>query len=209
MPDVAITYPLAFPIRRTTNFSFALAPTVAVTKSPFSGSSQVLDWGNEPWMVSFDAIPVGKAEWGQLTAFVSALRGRAGTTLIGPRQAVRPRGTCNTAGVTVATGGAAAKARALPLAGLGSGKTLLQGDFLQLGSGDTSRVHMVVQDATADGSGNATISIEPPLRSSYLAGAAVTLIEPKCIMRSETNIMSGQLQLGRTMPISFSFAEAL
>jgi len=206
---VAITYPLAFPIQRTANFSLGLTPTVAVARSIFSGAQQVYDWGNSPWSCSFEAIARGRAEWGTLTAFVGALRGQYGTVLIGPRHAVRPRGTTNTTGVTVATGGAAALARAVNLSGLGAAKTLLQGDFLQLGTGSAARLHMVTEDATADGSGNATVSIEPALRAAYLAGAAVTLLEPKVVMRSDVNLSTIGPPTGGTISVAFAFSEAL
>lgn len=206
---MTISYPLTFPIQRTANFSFAMTPTVAVTKSVFTGTQQVYDWGNTPWSAAFDAIARGRAEWSALAAFVAKMRGQFGTVLIGPRHAVRPAGTCNTTGVTVGTGGAAALARALPLAGLGASKTLLAGDFIQLGSGSTARLHMVTEDATANGSGNATVSIEPPLRAAYLAGAAVTLIEPKVVMRSDVNLATIGPPNGGTISVSFSFSEAL
>jgi len=50
--------------------------------------------------------------------------------------------------------------------------TLKAGDFVKFG-GD-SKVYMVVSDATADGSNEATLTIEPPLRSALSDNASVT-----------------------------------
>ena len=50
--------------------------------------------------------------------------------------------------------------------------TLKAGDFVKFG-GD-SKVYMVVADATADGSNEATLTIEPPLRSALSDNASVT-----------------------------------
>lgn len=50
--------------------------------------------------------------------------------------------------------------------------TLKAGDFVKFG-GDT-KVYMVVSDATADGSNEATLTIEPPLRSALADNASVT-----------------------------------
>jgi len=50
--------------------------------------------------------------------------------------------------------------------------TLKAGDFVKFG-GDT-KVYMVVADVTADGSNEATLTIEPPLRSALSDNASVT-----------------------------------
>lgn len=206
---MAISYPLTLPAFRSRNFTFGLTPTVAVSVSPFTGQQQVYEWPNVTWQASFDVVASGRTEWSQLTAFMTSLRGRLGTVLIYPYQGVRPRGTINTSGVTVATGGAAAQARALNLSGVGATKTLLAGDFLQLGTAGTSRLHMVVENATADGSGNATVTIEPPLRVAYSAGAAVTLLKPSALMRSVVNEGASTVELGGVITASFAFTEAL
>ena len=50
--------------------------------------------------------------------------------------------------------------------------TIKAGDFVKFG-GDT-KVYMVVADATADVSNEATLTIEPPLRSALANDASVT-----------------------------------
>ena len=50
--------------------------------------------------------------------------------------------------------------------------TIKAGDFVKF-AGD-SKVYMVVSDATADGSNEATLTIEPPLRNDLSDNAAVT-----------------------------------
>lgn len=206
---MALSYPLTLPAFRARNFTLGITPTVAVSASPFSGVQQVYEWPNVTWRASFDVVAKGRTEWAVLQAFIASLRGRFGTVLIYPYQGVRPRGTTNTAGVTVATGGAAAQARSINLSGMGAGRTLLAGDFLQLGSGATTRLHQVVESATADGSGNATVTIEPPLRTSYSAAAAVTLLKPCTLMRSVSNDGASTVELGGVITASFSFSEAL
>jgi hypothetical protein len=206
---MAISYPLTLPAFRARNFTLGITPTVAVSASPFTGQQQVYEWPNVTWRASFDVVAKGRAEWSQLTAFMTSLRGRLGTVLIYPYQGVRPRGTTNTSGVTVATGGAAAQARAINLSGMGAARTLLAGDFLQLGTGATARLHMVVENATADGSGNATVTIEPPLRVAYSSGAAVTLVKPATVMRSVSNDGASTVDLGGIITASFAFSEAL
>lgn len=62
-------------------------------------------------------------------------------------------------------------------------KTLLQGDLLGLGSGTTQQVVMVTADATSNGSGVISVSTEPPLRTAFAGGAAVTWDKPKALFR--------------------------
>ena len=206
---MAISYPLTLPAFRARNFTLGITPVVAVSASPFTGQQQVYEWPGVTWRASFDVIAKGRAEWSVLNTFIASLRGRLGTVLIYPYQGVRPRGTTLTSGVTVATGGAAAQARSLNLSGMGSGRTLLAGDFLQLGTGSTARLHQVVENATADGSGNATVTVEPPLRTSYSSGSAVTLIKPCTLMRSVSNDGASTVDMGGLLTASFSFSEVL
>ena len=183
-----ITYPLALPTSaglRLTGLSGPFIQTIAaVTRSPFTGAQQVQEWSSA-WQVSLDLLALRVSDVAVLTAWVASMRGRVGTALVGPMIYARPRGTANTAGVL--TGTAAARARTLPVTGLGAGKTLLSGDFLQLGSGATARLHQLVATATADGAGAATLDIEPPLRAAVTSGGAVILIAPKGVFRLTSN----------------------
>lgn len=52
--------------------------------------------------------------------------------------------------------------------------TLLAGDWLQVGAGLTGQLVKVVVDATANGSGVISVTVEPPLRTAYSGGTAVT-----------------------------------
>lgn len=62
-------------------------------------------------------------------------------------------------------------------------KTLVQGDMLGVGSGITQQVVMVVADATANASGNVTVTVEPSLRNAFAASASVTWDKPKALFR--------------------------
>lgn len=207
---MAITFPLAFPVcRYSGSYQFGITPTVAVSSSPFSGEQQVYEWSAAPWQASFEVIVRSPEHRAAMMSFIASMRGRRGTVLLGPRHASRPRGTANTSGVTVGSGGGTTGGRTLPLAGLGAAATLLAGDFLQISSGANSRLHCIVENATADGSGNATVTIEAPLRADYASGVAVTLTSPKGVFRSTTNEFLTYMQMGGVLTASFSFIEAL
>jgi len=57
------------------------------------------------------------------------------------------------------------------------------GDYFQLGSGSSARLHMVTADATSNGSGEATLDIWPPLRASPADNAGLTIASPKGVFR--------------------------
>lgn len=88
-----------------------------------------------------------------------------------------PRGTCNLSGVTL---GASASqfATSVTLAGCGSGKTLLRGDWIGFANGQLCRV---AADATASGGGSMSVQIRHALRSDLSNGSAVTLNKPTAI----------------------------
>ncbi len=56
---------------------------------------------------------------------------------------------------------------------------MLAGDWLQLGTGNTSRLYKVMADANSDASGNATLTLWPKLRSSPADNDAITVSSPK------------------------------
>jgi hypothetical protein len=64
---------------------------------------------------------------------------------------------------------------------------LKAGDYIQLGSAGTSRLHKVLQDVNSDGSGNVTLDIWPHLRSSPADNATVIISNPKGIFRLASN----------------------
>ena len=84
--------------------------------------------------------------------------------------------------MTLAATAQGATSLALSAAGQAAA-TLVSGDYLGFGSGLTQQVVMVVANATADGSGNITVTIEPPLRNAFVAGSAVTWNYPCALFR--------------------------
>jgi hypothetical protein len=67
-----------------------------------------------------------------------------------------------------------------------AGKTLLKGDLIGVGSALTQQVVRIDADATADASGNITVSISTPLRNAFTAGASVIWDKPKALFRQKT-----------------------
>jgi hypothetical protein len=79
------------------------------------------------------------------------------------------------AGITVK--GASQTGNSLVVWGFGESLSnrLKAGDYIQLGSGSSSRLHMITQDTASDFTGKATLSLWPALRSSPADAAALTV----------------------------------
>jgi hypothetical protein len=82
--------------------------------------------------------------------------------------------------------------------------TLLAGDYIQLGSGSTAKLHQVLLDQ--DGNGN--LEIWPALRSNYTS-ATVTFNAPKGVFRLSNNVTSWSINNASTYGISFEAVEAV
>jgi hypothetical protein len=60
---------------------------------------------------------------------------------------------------------------------------LKRGDYLHFDSGYGRELKIVTADANSNASGQATLSIMPPIRTAPVDNAAITLQSPNCIMR--------------------------
>ena len=81
------------------------------------------------------------------------------------------------------------------------------GDLVKF-AGDT-KVYMVVSDVTADGSNEATLTIEPPLRSAISDNAAVTYDGVEFTVRLTSDIQQFTTDNLDTFRYEVDFIEAL
>ena len=156
-------------------------------ESPLNHTSQFLELPGARWKAEYALPPMSRALAATWVAFLVALRGRAGQFYgfdpsVHPR---RPRGSALSAGsLQVAganqTGAILVVDGATPLAV----DVFRTGDYLAYDVGSSGRqLHMVTSDATADSSGELSIPIEPPIRTSPAAGQPLILTDPSCVMR--------------------------
>lgn len=202
---MTISYPLTLPThtgmagRRLTRRS-----VVAVSASPFTGTQQVQEHQGQWFEAEISLPPMRRADADVWIAFLLQLNGMAGTFTMGPPAYRVPRGTV--AGTVLVNGAHSARSKTLAVKGMTSGTTFLANDYIQLGSGSSARLHAVIANATADGSGNATLDIWPALRTSYSDGATVTYTSPVGLWRLSTNEMPddvapGEIFSGITLPV--------
>ena len=194
---MAISYPLATPTTiGIESIELRAVNAVAVSQSPFTYKQQVVSQGGQKWEASVSIPSVRRdlaADW---KALLVALKGQTGTFLLGDPDYATPRGNLSSCTLTGNTGDDTVT---VTMTG-----TLKAGDYIQLGSGSSARLHQVLIDQT--GSGN--LEIWPDLRSTY-TDETVTFNNAKGVFRLATNITSWSINNANSYGISFEAVEAI
>lgn len=206
---MAVTYPLTFPSVGIKDSSFRLVRSTALSTSPFSFAQQAYNWGGEMWQGEVTFIPTRGTDEASIRAFMAKLRGRFGTFLYGDPDflALGVQGTNN--GTPLVNGGSQTGNELVTDGWANSEVVLKAGDYIQLGSALTSRLYMVVDDVTSDGSGNATINIEPALRNSPADNATITTTDAKGLFRLSSSEVEWSSDYSSIKNITIPFMEAL
>jgi hypothetical protein len=194
---MAISYPLNTPT--TIGFESIELRAVNATitsQSPFSYKQQVISHTGQRWEASVSIPSVLRDLAEPWAAFLTALKGQTGTFLLGDPLSATPRGTVSSCTLT---GNAGDESVNVTMTG-----SLLAGDYIQLGSGTTARLHKVLVDQ----SGSGTLEIWPALRSTY-SGATVTTTNAKGVFRLNQNMSSWQISNANSYGIAFEAVEAI
>lgn len=187
------SYPLEFPSGLVVD-SLRITPRDAVSRSE-SGSSfedQVYDWGGEMWTLEGTLPLLERADAEAMICFLLQLKGRYGTFLYPMQDAATPRGTWEASGspAQVLVDGSGQTGHTLALKGLAPNQAgaAKQGDYINTGSGSTTRLHKILADANADGDGKMTVSIWPGHRNDPVAdNTVVTTSNCKGLFRLPKN----------------------
>jgi hypothetical protein len=184
---VAISYPITLPTAQGfTRVNIGPRDAVAVFEAPQTGTQQVFENPAQYLVASIELPPMKRESAAVIIGALISLRGRRGTFYFGDPAWTSPQGvgtgtptinggsqtgnTINTTGWTVSTAG-----------------ILKAGDWIQIGSGSTQQLCMVVADATSNGSGEAALELYPRVRTAFAGGTAITASNPKGVWR----LMSG------------------
>lgn len=178
---MAITYPLTMPATPGLRASrFGLARNVALFESPLSGAQQTLERPGARWTAEYTLPPMRRTAAARWIAFLAGLRGRTGTFKGFDPDARAPQGSG--AGAPLVKGAGQTGTLLATDGWAPSSVVLMAGDYLSFALPD-QRLHMVVEDATSDGAGNATLSVEPALRVSPTDDAPIATTEPFGLFR--------------------------
>jgi hypothetical protein len=194
---MAISYPLATPTTiGIESIELRAVNAVAISQSPFTYQQQVISHGGQKWEASVSIPPVRRDLAAPWKAMLTALKGQTGTFLLGDPDYATPQGTVTSC---VLTGSAGDETVSVVMTG-----SLLAGDYIQLGTGSSSRLHQVLVDQT----GNGSLEIWPALRSDY-TDASVTFNAAKGVFRLSSNMTSWSINNASAYGISFEAVESI
>lgn len=194
---MALTYPLSTPTTiGIESIELRAVNAVAVSQSPFTYKQQVISHGGQKWEASVTIPSVHRDKAAEWKALLVGLKGQVGTFLLGDPDYATPQGTVSSCTLT---GDAGDETVTVVMTG-----TLKAGDYIQLGSGSSAKLHQVLLDQDGDGS----LEIWPALRSDY-TGATVVFNNPKGVFRLSNNVTSWSINNASIYGISFEAVEAL
>lgn len=206
---MAISFPVSIPsVNSIRDVAFTMLDVVGVGESPYTLSQETYEHPGKRWSAEINLIPMKRADAELWVAFLASLRGRRGTFLMGDPVGRTPRGAATG---TPLVKGASQTGGTLITDGWTAGVTgiLKTGDWIQLGSGSSSRMHKVLQDADSDGTGNATLELWPGPRTAPADNAAITVADCKTVWRLSSNERRYDIATAQIFGISFSAVEAL
>ena len=194
---MALSYPLATPTSiGIESIELRAVNAIAVSQSPFTYKQQIISHGGQKWEASVNIPSVHRDKAAQWKALLVGLKGPVGTFLLGDPDYATPQGTVSSCTLT---GNAGNDTASVVMTG-----TLKAGDYIQLGSDSSAKLHQVLLDQDGDG----TIEIWPSLRSDY-TGATVVFNSPKGVFRLANNVTSWSINNASTYGISFEAVEAV
>ena len=195
---MALTYPLNMPTDiGIAQIELRASNTTSISASPFSYKQQVISYGGQQWSASVSIPSVRRDLAAPWKAMLIALKGQEKTFLLGDPDYVTPQGTATTGTLT---GTIATDSVAVTLDG-----TLLAGDYIQLGTLSESKLHVVLQDQ----SGNGTLEIWPALRQTYTTAETIILDSPKGLFRLADSMTSWSIDNVSSYGISFEAVEVI
>jgi hypothetical protein len=207
---MAITFPLSLPVatKAIQSIEIRAVNAVAYARSPFTFAGQAFAYSGQMWTADVTLKPMKRADAEQWNAWLLSLRGQLGTFLMGDPMGATARGDATG---TPLVNGASQTGGSLVIDGATSGVAgwLLAGDYIQLGSGSSSRLHKVLADASSDGSGNVTLDIWPHIRVAPADNATVTVSNAKGLFRLSSNEQAFSINESAIYGMTFGAMEAV
>lgn len=201
---MAISYPLSLPTAGgIARVRWTRRAVVAQSASPFTGETQTQVHQGQWWEIEVSTKPMVRADAAAWEAWHLALNGKEGTFLFGDPLWTSPRGTATG---TPLVKGASQTGQDIETDGWTPEVTgiLKAGDMIQLGSGSAARLHMQLVDTDSDGSGNATLTLWPHVRSAFADNTPITVSSPKGLFRLSSNEMVKDVDPSGLVALTFA-----
>lgn len=198
------------PSLKVVSSSFRMNFSVAESTNPFGLQTDTYDWGGSRWEGEVTLRPYTYDDTADIRAFLAKLRGKANTFLYGdPDYLIKgPRGSF--AG-TPLVAGASQTGNTLDVDGFTALQTNVAraGDYIQLGTGASSELYMVTDDADSDSSGAATLNLNRNLLNSPANNSAIVSTGAKGVFRLSENTIEWNSDQSSVTDITIAFMEVL
>lgn len=210
---MAIEYPLSLPTTiGMAKIELRAVNAVALSRSPFTFSSQVHAYSGQMWQADVSIPPVRKDLAESWVAFLLSLQGQKGTFLMGDPNNATPRGIAGQGLVgSPVVLGSNQTGGTLNIIGASRNKTgwLLAGDYIQIGEGSSAKLHKVLQDVDTGNLGEAAIELWPHMRTAPANGTLIIVSDTKGLFRLSSNEVSWSINELNAYGITFGAVEAL
>lgn len=207
-----ITYPLTLPTAGgIKSIQFSARSVVGQSQSPFTGAQKTYEYPGQWFEVNVTLPPLKRVDAEVWNAFKLKLNGKRGTFLIGDPLGASARGSASTTPGTPLVKGAGQTGNTLIIDGLPLSVTgyFKEGDWIQLGTGSTSRLYKNLTDVNTNGSGEATLTLWPNMRTIPNDNDVVVVANTVGLFRLTENASVWDIDEAGTYGITFSAIEAL
>ena len=202
---MAITYPISLPTTGIASVEWRTVNAVVTSQSPFTYKQQIISHGGQRWEATVNLPPMNRDTAAAWKAALVSLKGSYGTMLLGDPDYPLPRGTLrSTDASNFATVSATAGNSFLQITMQDQTKTLLAGDYIQVGSDAAARLFQVMEDRTGDGQ----LEVYPNVRVDY-SSETIGTNDTKGVFRLSSNVTSWSIDNAAIYGISFDVVEAV
>lgn len=172
---------LEMPFPKFASITMIEVNVASISESSFDGSVQIQSFPGEYWMTNLQYPKFERTKGEQVSAFLSKLRGPAGTFLLPDTSNAIPRGTAATVSSSPTLDGSGQVGATINVKGAALSETgwLLAGDVIQIGPSDRAHFHKVLDDVDTDAGGLTSINIWPTIRQPNVDGDAIVTSDPK------------------------------
>lgn len=206
---MAITYPLNIPTVGVQSIAWNNRTASLISRSPFTFQGQAQTYPGQIRSAQITVENSNRVDAEEWIGFLLALNGCGGTFLMGDPLGVTPRGVGRG---TATVRGANQSGSTLTITGSPTAVTngyLLPGDWIQLGTGLTSRLHKVTRPANLNATGQSSLEIWPALRFTPANGAAIRLENTVGLFRLSTGEFSYTERGGCKFDLAFACEEVV
>jgi len=205
---MAISYPITLPTAQGF-FTVSIRPfsRVGIFASEFTGQQQVYAHAGQFLICDISFPQMKRSDAAPIIAALQSLQGVRGTFYFGDPAWSYPQGVGSG---TPTIDGATQTGTTLNTTGWTSSQTgiLKAGDWIQIGTGSTRQLCMVLVDADSDGSGQATLELFPRVRTAFASGTTITASNPAGVWRLGSEMDFSQVLGGITSLNTISAVEA-